>query len=115
MPTFIPRTTEQQGLLVRVAKAALASPDALYMRDWHKCPTTHCIAGWALHLTGRPWDVEAPGYDVWESQEATKLLGHEAYDRFWDTDTDARQWLVGVLRDAGEAVPEWITAQEVSK
>ena len=33
-------------------EAALASPDALEMETWHACETTHCLAGWAVHLSG---------------------------------------------------------------
>jgi hypothetical protein len=35
-----------------VIEAALASPDALKMDTWHTCETTHCLAGWAVHLSG---------------------------------------------------------------
>lgn len=36
---------------LRVIEAALA-PGALEMGQWHTCETTHCIAGWAVHLAG---------------------------------------------------------------
>lgn len=36
---------------IKVIKAALA-PNALEMGSWHTCDTTHCIAGWAVHLSG---------------------------------------------------------------
>jgi len=38
--------------LAEVAKHALAEPDALDMSIWHTCSTTHCVAGWAIHLAG---------------------------------------------------------------
>jgi len=38
--------------LAEVAKHALAEPDALKMGLWHNCSTTHCVAGWAIHLAG---------------------------------------------------------------
>jgi hypothetical protein len=31
---------------------AAAQPDALNMGDWHTCDTTHCRAGWVVHLAG---------------------------------------------------------------
>jgi hypothetical protein len=31
---------------------AVEQPDALDMRDWHTCETTHCRAGWIVHLAG---------------------------------------------------------------
>ena len=32
--------------------AAASQPDALDMSSWHTCETTHCRAGWAVHLAG---------------------------------------------------------------
>jgi len=33
--------------------AAIAAPGcALSMKNWHTCATTHCRAGWAMHLAG---------------------------------------------------------------
>ena len=29
-------------------------PQALYMATWHTCDTTHCRAGWVVHLAGAP-------------------------------------------------------------
>jgi uncharacterized protein YjbI with pentapeptide repeats len=38
--------------VLSVIEAALASPGALEMETWHTCETTHCLAGWAVHLSG---------------------------------------------------------------
>ena len=35
----------------KVYKAAL-QPKSLDMTDWHTCDTTHCRAGWVVHLAG---------------------------------------------------------------
>ena len=32
--------------------AAASKPDTLNMSDWHTCDTTHCRAGWVIHLAG---------------------------------------------------------------
>ena len=32
--------------------AAASQPNALNMRDWHTCETTHCRAGWVVMLAG---------------------------------------------------------------
>jgi hypothetical protein len=32
--------------------AACSQPGALAMSKWHTCGTTHCRAGWAVHLAG---------------------------------------------------------------
>ena len=31
---------------------AVSAPHALDMRNWHTCNTTHCRAGWVVHLAG---------------------------------------------------------------
>lgn len=36
----------------RIAEAVSAPGCSLEMDDWHKCATTHCRAGWAVHLAG---------------------------------------------------------------
>jgi uncharacterized protein YjbI with pentapeptide repeats len=33
---------------------AIDAGGALEMGDWHTCETTHCRAGWAIHLAGKP-------------------------------------------------------------
>ncbi len=35
-----------------VYAAATKTPDSLNMSDWHACETTHCRAGWVVHLAG---------------------------------------------------------------
>lgn len=45
--------------------AAVSQPGALNMSQWHVCSTTHCRAGWVVHLAG------AAGYRLAEQ------LGHE--------------------------------------
>jgi hypothetical protein len=36
----------------RVAEAVLKEGHALKMDLWHACETSHCLAGWAVHLAG---------------------------------------------------------------
>jgi hypothetical protein len=31
---------------------AVSKPKALNMQNWHTCNTTHCRAGWVVHLAG---------------------------------------------------------------
>jgi len=40
-----------QNIHARVLEA-VAKPNALDMGDWHTCETTHCRAGWVVHLAG---------------------------------------------------------------
>lgn len=32
---------------------AVSNPNALNMSHWHTCETTHCRAGWVVHLSGQ--------------------------------------------------------------
>ena len=75
--------------LQAVAVAALATPDALKMDQWH-CGTSHCIAGWAETL----FPDQARGDTA---TQATILLGAEAAPWFFKTDpeqdAEVRAWL----------------------
>lgn len=35
-----------------VYAAATRTPESLDMSDWHSCKSTHCRAGWVVHLAG---------------------------------------------------------------
>jgi len=61
------------------------------MRDWHSCGTTHCRAGWAVHLAGEA------GYAL-ERYHNTALAAQLIYResgapinpcRFYDTNEEA--------------------------
>ena len=41
-----------QAILTAIETAQAAGHDGLDMTVWHTCDTTHCIAGWAVHLSG---------------------------------------------------------------
>jgi len=73
--------------------AGASVPGALAMGDWHTCNTTHCRAGWVVHLAGDP------GYAL-ERFHGTALAAQLIYresapglpvspPRFFDSDTDA--------------------------
>lgn len=81
-----------QNIHTKVFEAA-AAPDALDMAWWHTCETTHCRAGWVVHLAGDA------GYDL-ESHfgpAAAALLIYRASDpehpvtpaRFYETTREA--------------------------
>ena len=91
----IPVAVDSGDRLREVAAVATASHDGLYMNLWHTCPTTHCIAGWAIHLAGEPGRLleEMHGPEL----AGRMLLGHEAALHFYDDDNDARAWLLSVL------------------
>ncbi|MEQ1694397.1 MAG: hypothetical protein ABL901_01020 [Hyphomicrobiaceae bacterium] len=54
--------------------AAASQPNALEMGSWHSCGTTHCRAGWAVHLAGDA------GYalEKFHNTELAALLIHAA-------------------------------------
>lgn len=97
---------EAKTLLVEVAKHALADPANLEMSKWHNeskgCGTSHCIAGWAVHLHPK-------GYEIEKATQSTHvagnvLLGIDASRLFFLSNDDARTALHKVLADAGEPV-----------
>jgi hypothetical protein len=53
---------------------AVNRPNALDMTDWHTCDTTHCRAGWVVHLAG------APGYEL-EKKTTTLFAAMQIYHK----------------------------------
>jgi hypothetical protein len=51
---------------------AASQPKALAMGNWHTCETTHCRAGWVVHLAGKD------GYEL-EKFHNTALAAHLIY------------------------------------
>src|ERR1700694_1182371 len=80
----LPDAETARQRLIEVAKHALV-PGALDMGIWHNesggCGTSHCIAGWAVHLAG------AEGYalekDVSQPAAGNILLGADASRLFY--------------------------------
>ena len=79
----------EEGLLQKVAQAALASEDSLTMKKWHKCETTHCIAGWACFLAENK-ELEAK-YGT--AVAAQMLLGLTDTSIFYSSKEEAKEWL----------------------
>jgi hypothetical protein len=92
----LPIATDAADRLKAVAQAAL-QPDALEMRSWHTCGTTHCIAGWAIHLAGEPGRImeSMMGSEV----AGLLLLGTDAHRHFHDSNEKALEYLRGVVAD----------------
>jgi hypothetical protein len=91
----LPIASDADQRLLAVAQAALASPDALEMKKWHTCPTTHCIRGWAEHLGGPLAEliIKTQGHDV----GGLMLLGVEAHEHFYATNEKAAAFLQSVI------------------
>ena len=74
----------------KVAEAALASCDALDMAAWQTCQTTHCLAGWAIHLSGPAgYALEA----ATSPSVAGAMLMPSASHLFHSDNETARAWL----------------------
>ena len=88
---FVPPVVPVIADIHRVIYEAASAPEALHMSDWHSCGTTHCRAGWAVHLAGEE------GYAL-EHFHGTALAAQLIYDasghpispvRFFDSNEDA--------------------------
>jgi hypothetical protein len=92
----LPIAADAQERLRAVATAAL-QPNALEMETWHTCETTHCMAGWAIHLAGEPGKImeKMLGPEV----TGLLLLGSEAHRYFYKSNEEARQLLQGVIEN----------------
>jgi hypothetical protein len=87
-----------------VYEAATETPTALNMSHWHSCGTTHCRAGWVIHLA-----AEA-GYALerfYGSTLAAQLIYRESGfpinpSRFYDSNKDALADMKRLALDAGD-------------
>ena len=61
------------------------------MGDWHSCETTHCRAGWAVHLAGPAgYALEKATSPVFAAQQIYKASGYEISPvRFFDDNEKA--------------------------
>ena len=83
-------------LPVKVAKAALRE-GALDMGAWHTCNTTHCLAGWAVHLSG------PAGYaleKVTSPSVAGAILCPSASHLFYKSNEEALEWCRKTVAEA---------------
>ena len=92
-----------QNIDQRILAAVEADSKALDMSQWHTCETTHCRAGWAIHLAG-------DGGRVLESIYGSEVAGTLIYlaarpgkkhPDFFASNEDA---LASIRADAAEAV-----------
>lgn len=84
-----------ETLPLRVARTITDSNEALDMAHWHTCETTHCLAGWAVHLSG------AAGYALETvtggTATAGALLMPSAAHLFYATNREAMEWAEDVI------------------
>ena len=76
-------------LLPKIKEIVLANADSLEMEQWHTCDTTHCLAGWAIHLAGvKSLEDKYPPHLL-----GARLLGHQAAKHFYNTNQEVIEWL----------------------
>lgn len=91
--------------LATVAAIVLSDPSNLDMTHWHnssreggKCKTTHCLAGWAIHLAGPLGAFLEDRFGAARAGEI--LLGKEAASFFYADNATALAYLRSVLDKA---------------
>jgi hypothetical protein len=62
-----------EALDARILAAVTTGGGKLDMSDWHTCDTTHCRAGWAIHLAGQE------GYALEEELGSAERAGRAIY------------------------------------
>jgi hypothetical protein len=81
-------------LPIKIAKAII-EPSALDMGAWHHCNTTHCLAGWAIHLSG------FAGYaleSITSPSVAGAMLLPSASHLFYSNNESAIEWANEVIK-----------------
>ena len=61
------------------------------MGNWHVCDTTHCRAGWVVHLAGEAgYALEKQTSTLFAAMQIYKVSGHLINPgRFYDSNEDA--------------------------
>ena len=73
------------------AYEAASAENALNMSEWHKCNTTHCRAGWIVHLAGENgYELERLTSTPFAAMQIAKASGNPIFPvRFYDDDKAA--------------------------
>ena len=87
--------------------AAASQPRAFDMRTWHTCETTHCRAGWVIHLAGEA------GYELEKRFDpvsaAMRIYEASGYDispcRFFDSNDKALADMKRLAEEEAKATP----------
>jgi hypothetical protein len=93
----VPRVPKLDAKILKLIESGEGSLD---MSQWHSCETTHCRAGWAVHLAGKD------GYELERKLGSTAAAGALIYHRstgrvpdFYASDEDALADLVACAAD----------------
>lgn len=72
---------------------AASAPNALDMDSFHVCETTHCRAGWVVHLAGEAgYELERRTDPVFAAMQIYKASGYEISPvRFFESNEKAME------------------------
>jgi len=74
--------------------AAVSNPGALDMSSWHTCDTTHCRAGWVIHLAGEAgYELEKKTDPIFAAMQIYKKSSaiHVGPNKFFENNEGALQ------------------------
>jgi hypothetical protein len=79
-----------EGIHQKVYEAA-SKPGCLVMDSWHSCETTHCRAGWVVHLAGEAgYALEKKTSPLFAALQIYKASGYPISPvRFFDSNEKA--------------------------
>lgn len=86
----------------RLAAAISDQGCSIEMNQWHSCKTTHCRAGWVIHLAGKEgYALEKATSSVFAAMQIYRASGYDISPcRFYDSNEDAMR---DILRLAAES------------
>lgn len=91
-PRDLPIVRDASTRLLEVAQTVLQDSDLrLCMSEWHTCHSTHCIAGWAIHLAGPLGELLEAEFGP--ANAGLFLLGPEAASHFFVDEEAALDFL----------------------
>ena len=73
----------------QILAAVEANPGALEMGSWHTCKTTHCRAGWAIHLAGEAGYALEKKYNAEQAGRMIYLASTGRVPHFYATNASA--------------------------
>ncbi len=83
--------------------AAIENGGALNMSTWHTCETTHCRAGWAIHLAGEAGKVLESAYGAAVAGSLIYNASTGAVPNFYATNEEALEDMRKAAADASLA------------
>lgn len=88
----------------QVLLEAVSKEGALNMDDWHSCETTHCRAGWVVHLAGEAgYALEKKTSPLFAAMQIYKASGYQISPcRFFDGNQEVMEDMRRLAKGEGE-------------